>query len=361
MRKISLLVGLAMLSTFAGKAQEGYQISGKVSGMTDGTLLLIGNEGEKLDTLGSVSVKNGVFVFTGKVAHPTAAYLTPSDGNGMIPLILENANFMVNVSDRGAMIQGGKQQELLTRFTRISQAFMAEQAKVVAEAQQPGANVQALQDHVNKAYELSVNATMELIKANPDEYATAYVIAAGIPRETEEGLRSKYEILGENARASVPGKQIEAALKRLEGLAEGKKAPNFTLTKPDGNTFSLYDVPCKWKLLHFWAGSVFDSRRDNSELVKLYLQYRPRGLEIISVSLDDNVNVWKQAIGLDGMIWTNGSDFKGRNSGVASLYMVRELPVYFILDGENQIVARDLSFTDLQEKLAKLTKKKRKK
>ena len=214
MRKISLLIGLALLSTFACKAQQGYQISGKVSGMTDGPLLLIANEREKPDTLGSVTVKNGVFVFTGKVNAPVAAYLAPSDGNGMIPLILENANFMVNVSGRGAMIQGGKQQELLTRFTRISQAFLAEQAKVAAEAQQPGANVQALQDRVNKAYEASVNATIELIKANPDEYATAHVIALGISGETEEGLRSKYDLLGEAARVTVPGKRIAAALEQ---------------------------------------------------------------------------------------------------------------------------------------------------
>lgn len=361
MRKISLLIGLALLSTFACKAQQGYQISGKVSGMTDGTLLLIANEREKPDTLGSVTVKNGVFVFTGKVNAPVAAYLAPSDGNGMIPLILENANFMVNVSGRGAMIQGGKQQELLTRFTRISQAFLAEQAKVAAEAQQPGANVQALQERVNKAYEASVNATLELIKANPDEYATAHVIALGISGETEEGLRSKYELLGEAARATVPGKRIAAALERYEKLAVGEIVPNFTLAKPDGNTFSLHDVPAKWKLMHFWAAHVENSRRDNAELVKLYLQYRPRGFEIISVALDNNHAMWKQAVGLDGMIWTNGSDLKGMDSEVARLYMVNDLPAYFLLDAENCVVARDLSLPELREKLAELTKKKRKK
>ena len=44
---------------------------------------------------------------------------------------------------------------------------------------------------------MSVNATLNLIKANPDEYATVYVIALGILKETEEELRLKYELLGE--------------------------------------------------------------------------------------------------------------------------------------------------------------------
>ena len=361
MRKISLLIGLAILSTFACKAQQGYQISGKVSGMTDGTLLLIANEWEKPDTLGSVTVKNGVFVFTGKVNAPVAAYLAPSDGNGMIPLILENANFMVNVSDRGAMIQGGKQQELLTRFTRISQAFLAEQAKVAAEAQQPGANVQALQDRVNKAYEASVNATIELIKANPDEYATAHVIALGISGETEEGLRSKYDLLGEAARATIPGKRIAAALEQYEKLAIGEVAPNFTTEKPDGNTFSLYDLPGKLKLVYFWVSTNPLCRQDNTDLVKLYLQYRPLGLEIVSISLDENRGEWRNAIGLDGMVWTNGSDLQGFASPIARLYMVHELPATFLVDAENRIVAKGLRGDALRDTVAKLLKKSKRK
>ena len=361
MRKISLLIGLALLSTFACKAQQGYQISGKVSGMTDGTLLLIANEREKPDTLGSVTVKNGVFVFTGKVNAPVAAYLAPSDGNGMIPLILENANFMVNVSGRGAMIQGGKQQELLTRFTRISQAFLAEQAKVAAEAQQPGANVQALQDRVNKAYEASVNATIELIKANPDEYATAHVIALGISGETEEGLRSKYDLLGEAARATVPGKRIAAALEQYGKLAVGEVAPNFTTEKPDGNTFSLHDLPAKLKLVYFWVSTNPLCRQDNTDLVKLYLQYRPLGLEIVSISLGENRGEWRNAIGLDGMVWTNGSDLQGFASPIARLYMVHELPATFLVDAENRIVAKGLRGDALRDTVAKLLKKSKKK
>ena len=346
--------------TFIVEAQECYRISGKISGMTAGALLLIGNEEEKPDTLGTTTVKDGVFIFTGKVNRPMAAYITSSDGNRMIPLILENTSIMVNIGNTGVLVQGGKQQELLTRFTRISQVFLAEQAKVVAKAQQPGENIQILQDQLNKAYETSMNATLELIKANPDDYATAHVIALGIREETEEGLRSKYNLLGETARATVPGKRIAATLEQYEKLAEGEIAPDFTLVKPDGDAFSLHDVPAKWKLLHFWAAHVDNSRRDNIDLVKLYLQYRPRGLEIISVALDDNRSMWKQAIGLDGMIWTNGSDHKGMNSEIVHLYLVNDLPAYFLLDAENRIVARDLLLPDLRLKLAELTKKKRK-
>ena len=61
------------------------------------------------------------------------------------------------------------------------------------------------------------------------------------------------------------------------------------------------------------------------------------------------------------MIWTNGSDLKGMESEIVRLYLVWDLPTYFLLDAENRIVARDLSFLDLRAKMAELTKKKKKK
>ena len=76
------------------------------------------------------------------------------------------------------------------------------------------------------------------------------------------------------------------------------------------------------------------------------------------MALDESVTMWKQAIGLDGMIWTNGSDLKGMESEIVHLYLVRDLPTYFLLDVENRIVARDLLFPDLRAKMAELTKKK---
>ena len=359
MRKILLLLTLVISTTIACVAQEGYRISGKMNGIADGEILLVSEENGEPETLATTIIRDGAFTLTGIVNHPVAAYLAIEDGR--IPLILENATFMVNVSATGVLIQGGKQQELLTRFIRIRQSFIAEQAKVATEVQQPGADVTVLQKRVNQAYEALVSATMELIKANPDEYATAHVIALGISGETEEGLRSKYDLLGEAARATAPGKQIAAALEQYEKLAVGEVIPNFTMEKPDGNTFSLHDLPAKLKLVYFWVSTNPLCRQDNIDLVKLYLQFRPLGLEIVSISLDENRGEWRNAIGLDGMIWTNGSDLQGFASPVARLYMVHELPATFLVDVENRIVAKGLRGDALRNMVAKLLRKNRKK
>lgn len=360
MKKHLLLFGLALVTTLAGNAQEGYRISGRSGVQSDGRVLLIRDDGSKQDTMNSTSLQNGVFMLEGRVDGPVAVSLVMGEGQVRIPVILENVPFMVNVRENNVLVQGGGQQELLSRYTRLNQAFLTEQSKVASEASQQGADVAALQERVNRAYEAYVNATLELIKANPDAYATAYVVSQGITAETEKSLRSKYELLGDVARATIPGKRIAAALERHARLSVGEEAPNFTTSQPDGNTFSLHDLPAKWKLLHFWSPDDIASRQMNPELVKLYLQYRPKGLQIVSISVGADRAKWKNSVGLDGLVWTNGQDSGEGESSIARSFMVGSLPCFFLLDGENRIVVKDITFEELSKKLAELTRKKKK-
>ena len=362
MKRIVLFFVIIFICTLACKAQDKFQISGKLGGVADGTLLLIRDEGAGADTLATIPLKNGVFIFTGEVDGPAAAYLTTADGAVIIPFILEGTNIMVNVTANGALIQGGAQQQLFGRYNQIGQAYAAEQARLQAEAQQPGANVDALQAQIDQAYRNSLKQTDELIKANPDDYATAYIIALGARNETEESLQAKYDLLGGRAKATVPGRQIAAALQQFAKLAAGKPAPDFTVTRPNGDALTLYAVPNKIKLVVFWASWDAASRQVNPQLVALYQQFRPKSFEIVSVSLDDNRFAWDRAIDQDGIsIWSNGSDLKGLDSPVAKAYMVgNTLPYTVLIDSENKIVAKGLLGSDLRNAIAELVKKNKK-
>ena len=363
MRYLVIILWICVIPLFC-QAQGKYQVSGKISGMADGsTLLLLRNDGDKPDTLAATTLKNGTFVFAGELDTPAAGgYLATADGSLHIALIVEPGNLMLNVSERGALIQGGEQQKLFARYNQIGQAFAAKQAGIQADAQQPGANVDVLQAQINQAYQESLDQTAELMKANPDAYATAYVIAQSARNETEESLRAKYNLLGEVAKASVPGKQIASYLERFAKLAVGQPAPDFTVNRPNGDALTLYAVPTKCKLVVFWASWDAASRAENPKFIQLYQQFRPRSFEIVSVSLDDNRFAWDRAIDEDGIsIWSNGSDLLGTDSPVAKAYMVGStLPYTVLIDGENKIVAKGLLGDDLRKAIADLTKRKKK-
>ena len=354
---VCLLVGISFC-----RAQGNYRVSGKISGISDGTLLLVRNDGPLLDTIATTLLKNGTFSFGGETDVPFGAMLMTADGALSLSMIVEPGNMMVNVTANGALIQGGAQQQLFARYNQIGQAYAAEQARLQAEAQQPGANVDALQAQIDQAYRNSLKQTDELIKANPDDYATAYIIALGARNETEESLQAKYDLLGGRAKATVPGRQIAAALQQFAKLAAGKPAPDFTVTRPNGDALTLSAVPAKYKLVVFWASWDNASRAANPQFIQLYLQFRPRSFEIVSVSLDDNRFAWDRAIDEDGIsIWSNGSDLKGLDSPVAKAYMVgNTLPYTVLIDSENKIVAKGLLGSDLRNAIAELVKKNKK-
>jgi hypothetical protein len=50
---------------------------------------------------------------------------------------------------------------------------------------------------------------------------------------------------------------------------------------------------------------------ENPNVVKLYNKYKEQGFTVFSVSLDNNVEKWVNAIGKDGLTWPNHvSDLK---------------------------------------------------
>lgn len=110
-RKV-LLILLIVVNTVRVYAQGNYQISGKISDVSDGTLLLVRNDGMELDTVATTLVKNGTFMFKGEIGSPFGAYLMTGDGKLNIPFIVEATNIMINVTAKGALIQGGVQQQL---------------------------------------------------------------------------------------------------------------------------------------------------------------------------------------------------------------------------------------------------------
>ena len=71
MKKIAIVIFIILgCNIFIGKAQErGFQISGKIDGILEGTLFLMSDEKGKLEVLDTTSIMNGAFVFTGKRDH----------------------------------------------------------------------------------------------------------------------------------------------------------------------------------------------------------------------------------------------------------------------------------------------------
>lgn len=71
------------------------------------------------------------------------------------------------------------------------------------------------------------------------------------------------------------------------------KAPAFTLTSIDGSNVSLDRYQGRVKIINFWATWCPPCREEIPSFVALQTRYRPRGLEIIGLSIDRDPEVVK--------------------------------------------------------------------
>ena len=359
MRKLLLSIVAASMTLAACNAQSGYKVTGTVEGMPDGKAIIATVNGSSLDTLAKADVKNGSFEFTGNVSEPTGAYIMVIGQRGAIPFMLENANITVNAGQAGLTVTGSEGQKIYDQFMAINTTSQQEAMKLQQEYQAANgdqAKMQAVQEAYAKLMTDAQAKETELIKANPDSYVSTFVIVSSMGQMEYEQLKERYNLLGEKAKASAQGKAIAAQIAKLESTAIGQIAPNFTITTPEGESISLYDIKGKVKLIDFWASWCGPCRGENPHVVEIYKEYHPKGLEIFGVSLDNNKEAWVKAIADDGLVWKHGSDLKGWQSAPAQLYSVSGIPHTVLLDENNKIIAKNLRGDELKQKIAELLK-----
>ena len=359
MRKLLLSIVAASMTLAACNAQSGYKVTGTVEGMPDGKAIIATVNGSSLDTLAKADVKNGSFEFTGNVSEPTGAYIMVIGQRGAIPFMLENANITVNAGQAGLTVTGSEGQKIYDQFMAINTTTQQEAMKLQQEYQAANgdqAKMQAVQEAYAKLMTDAQAKETELIKANPDSYVSTFVIVSSMGQMEYEQLKERYNLLGEKAKASAQGKAIAAQIAKLESTAIGQIAPNFTVTTPEGESISLYDIKGKVKLIDFWASWCGPCRGENPHVVEIYKEYHPKGLEIFGVSLDNNKEAWVKAIADDGLVWKHGSDLKGWQSAPAKLYSVTGIPHTILLDENNKIIAKNLRGDELKQKIAELLK-----
>lgn len=122
----------------------------------------------------------------------------------------------------------------------------------------------------------------------------------------------------------------------------GKQASDFALKDLNGKEIILSDFRGSYVLLDFWASWCKPCREKSKLIASRIEEFNKKGIKIISVSMDDKVNLWKNASEKDGITWINVSDLTGfQSSKVAQDYKVRQLPTLFFIDPQGKIILQN--------------------
>lgn len=191
---------------------------------------------------------------------------------------------------------------------------------------------------------LNINTSMESYKT----------VLASLKPTFANSTRYQY-VLTQVNKANI--KQAQQAQQDANSKAPqiGQVAPDIEMTSIDGGTYKLSDLRGKVVLLDFWASWCGPCRRENPNVVRAYAEYKDKGFEVFSVSLDSKQDRWEKAIAQDGLTWPyHVSDLKGWKNAAAALYDVHSIPATFLLDKEGKVVGTKLRGPALDRKLEEL-------
>lgn len=146
------------------------------------------------------------------------------------------------------------------------------------------------------------------------------------------------------------------------GIQIGNKAPEIIENSANGRSIKLSSLSGKLVLIDFWASWCKPCRNENPFVVSAYEKFSGsdfkggKGFTVFSISLDRDLNAWKNAIQADHLIWENHVCASNQNAQYIQIYGITSIPSNFLIDGNGIILASNLRGEALEKKLASLRK-----
>ncbi len=137
-------------------------------------------------------------------------------------------------------------------------------------------------------------------------------------------------------------RQAEAEKKaRRERMEVGKPAPNFEFQDVEGKTVTLDQYKGKVLVLDFWASWCGPCRKEIPTMKGIYEEFKGKGVEFLSVSIDSKKEAWEKALAEEAMPWIQGWTPDAGKS-VMETYQFGGIPFILLIDKDGNIYRKHL-------------------
>lgn len=367
---ITLCVAFCMLSCKA----ENHKF--KLSGVVDG----MGNDKAVIQLVGksisdTVKVKKGKFHFE-LPSIQSDKYLIKFVESGLhMPAILDNGDLEISADIKEAdsyffdkvFVLGSRYNQLRVEYNDLLEDLVKtyskedqeiyytylEDSENKVDPKMKGQKVgEMLQKHPTMMNDL-LKLRMEFAEKNADNYFVTEILLAFKNAFDVEDLKRIVSKMPENLKNNRRLESFNKFLKNTQ-LKEGAFAPLFALPNENEKIVKLESFKGKYVLIDFWASWCGPCRAAIPHLKETYKKYNSKGLEIISVSIDDSKKAWLKASKQEEFPWANVLDNTEKAGNASDKYNVDAVPKIALLDPDGKIILIQLGDGGLDARLEKI-------
>ena len=146
--------------------------------------------------------------------------------------------------------------------------------------------------------------------------------------------------------------EIIETIKISVGL--GYLAKNFKVKLLDGDDFILQNQRGKVFLIYFWAYWCEPCKQEMPHLDKIYREFKDKGLEILSISLDSSIKKAGDFIKQAQLQWKHSCSGKEWQDETVRLYGVNSLPSLWVVDKKGILRSFDIKGEELRRVITAL-------
>lgn len=209
--------------------------------------------------------------------------------------------------------------------------------------------LKALSSDLNKLYNAQIKEFVDFIPQYSKSSALMMIIynnlISGSIDELQKALKGfDQQLVDKNYYA----KEIAQKVNMVKAAEVGKMAPDFEIKSLDGELVKLSSLRGQYVLIDFWASWCGPCRKEIPNLMKVYNEFKDKGLKLIGVSIDDDEAKWKKAV-LEEKL--NYLQLRDSEKQTMKLYNYNGIPFIVLISPEGVILEKGLRGSKVREKI----------
>ncbi|QNE39171.1 redoxin domain-containing protein [Hymenobacter sp. NBH84] len=182
------------------------------------------------------------------------------------------------------------------------------------------------------------------VKKNPYSYYLIKEIYNAKEQYSEQELGDILALFTPEVQASAFGTKVKSYL--ANRVDPDQPYPNMSFARPDNQQGWMMDNGAKVNMLVFWASWCGPCRKEIPQLKELYAEYKDRGVNLVSVSIDDKPESWQKALGQEQMAWQQLIVDKEQIDLVQQKFNFSAIPLVILADSRGKEIRRFVGFEE---------------